>query len=65
MTTSSSRPSIRWSRVVIYALLVVAAAFYLLPVYVLLVTGLKSFQEVSLARMASSSPAGRRCSPSS
>lgn len=43
--------SIRWNRVVIYFALVVAAAFYLLPVYVLLITGMKSFQEVSLSRM--------------
>ena len=51
MTAQTRRPSIRWSRAVIYAILIVAAAFFLLPVYVLLVTGLKSFQEVSLARM--------------
>ena len=51
MTAQSYRPTIHWSRVLIYAILIVAAAFFLLPVYVLLVTGLKSFQEVSLARM--------------
>ena len=52
MTTQTShRPSIRWNRVLIYALLIIAAAFYLLPVYVLVVTGMKGFQEVSLARM--------------
>jgi len=52
MTTQTShRPSIRWNRVLIYALLIIAAAFYLLPVYVLVVTGMKRFQEVSLARM--------------
>jgi len=38
-------------RVVIYILLASAALFYLLPVYLLLITGMKSFQEVSLARM--------------
>lgn len=38
-------------RVLLYTLLVAAALFYLMPVYVLLVTGLKSFAEVSLARM--------------
>lgn len=42
---------IRWQRVAIYAILGVAAAFYLLPVYLLFITGMKSFQEVSLARM--------------
>jgi len=52
MTTQTRhRSSIRWNRVLIYAILIIAAAFYLLPVYVLVVTGMKSFQEVSLARM--------------
>jgi len=40
-----------WGRTVIYALLITAALFYLLPVYMLVITGMKSFQEVSLARM--------------
>jgi glucose/mannose transport system permease protein len=39
------------SRVLAYAVLVLFAAFYLMPIYVLLVTGLKSFTEVSLDRM--------------
>ena len=34
-----------------YALLLVAAALFLMPVYVMLVTGLKPFEEVSLPRM--------------
>ncbi len=38
-------------RVAVYALLVVAAAVYLMPIYVQLITGMKSFQEVSLSRM--------------
>ena len=42
---------IRWTRVVLYAVLIAFAVFYLLPVYVLLVTGLKSFEEVSLTTM--------------
>ena len=42
---------IRWTRVVLYAVLIAFAIFYLLPVYVLLVTGLKSFEEVSLTTM--------------
>jgi glucose/mannose transport system permease protein len=43
--------SVRWNRLGIHTVLVLAAAFYLLPVYVLFITGMKSFQEVSLARM--------------
>jgi glucose/mannose transport system permease protein len=46
-----ARRSPACSRVAIYAALSLAAGFYLLPVYVLFVTGMKSFQEVSLARM--------------
>lgn len=42
---------IRPSRVLIYTVLLIFAAFYLMPVYVLLVTGLKSFQEVTLDKM--------------
>ncbi len=42
---------IRPSRVLVYAVLVIFAAFYLMPVYVLLVTGLKSAQEVTLDKM--------------
>lgn len=49
MTTQTV--SRRVSRVVIYAILIVAAAFFLLPVYVLVVTSLKSYAEVNLATM--------------
>jgi glucose/mannose transport system permease protein len=48
---SSARPKLQWSRVLIYAVLIAFAVFYLLPVYVLLITGMKSFAEVSLSRM--------------
>ncbi len=41
----------RWSRVLIYTALILAALFYLLPVYMLVITGMKNFAEVSLARM--------------
>ncbi|MGB7537138.1 MAG: carbohydrate ABC transporter permease [Anaerolineales bacterium] len=39
------------SRIAIYGVLIVAAAFFLLPVYVLVVTSLKSYVEVNLATM--------------
>ncbi len=35
----------------LYLILILFAAFYLMPIYVLLITGLKSFVEVSLDRM--------------
>jgi glucose/mannose transport system permease protein len=38
-------------RVALYAVLIAFAFFYLMPVYVLVINGLKSFQEVSLSRM--------------
>jgi glucose/mannose transport system permease protein len=40
-----------WSRWLIYAVLAVFAVYYLLPVYVLLITGLKTNEEVNIAWM--------------
>jgi glucose/mannose transport system permease protein len=42
---------LRASRLPLYLALIAGAAFYLLPIYALLVTGFKSFQEVNLATM--------------
>jgi len=50
-TPKDMRPSIRWQRVLLYAVLIAFALLYLMPVYILIVTGLKSFAEVSLYRM--------------
>jgi glucose/mannose transport system permease protein len=47
----SMKSPLRWQRVVLYAVLVAFAVLYLMPVYVLIVTGMKSFAEVSLYRM--------------
>jgi glucose/mannose transport system permease protein len=41
------RPRLRASRVITYALLVVVGVFYLMPIFVMVVTALKSFAEVS------------------
>jgi glucose/mannose transport system permease protein len=41
----------QFRRTLIYVLLIAMAVFFLLPVYVLLITGLKSFGEVDLQRM--------------
>jgi glucose/mannose transport system permease protein len=38
-------------RALIYLVLIAFAIFYLLPVYLLLITGMKDFEEVSLSRM--------------
>lgn len=43
--TSAPRRRFQWSRVILYAVLLLAAAFYLTPIYVLLVTGFKSASE--------------------
>ncbi len=40
-----------WARVGIYGVLIAFALFYLMPVYVFLVNGLKPFSEVSLQKM--------------
>jgi glucose/mannose transport system permease protein len=45
------RVKISPTRVLIYLALIAAAIFYLLPVYILLVTSLKSYAEVNLATM--------------
>jgi glucose/mannose transport system permease protein len=39
------------SRIVVYLLLLIATVFFLIPIYVQIVTGMKSFQEVSLSSM--------------
>ncbi len=46
-----AKRGVRWQRVLLYFVLAVFAAFYLMPVYVLVITGMKSFAEVSLYRM--------------
>ncbi len=46
-----SRQQLPWLRLASYAVLVAAALFYLLPIYVLVITGMKSFAEVNLYRM--------------
>jgi glucose/mannose transport system permease protein len=43
--------SIPWNRIFLYLVLVLSAAFFLLPIYMLLNTGFKSYQEVSLSNM--------------
>ncbi len=50
-TTLRPPRRIRFGRVLLYLILIVAAAGFLLPVYVLLITGLKSYGEASLATM--------------
>ena len=48
---ATTRRPVHPSQIAVYALLVIAALFYLMPIYVQVVTGLKSFKEVSLATM--------------
>jgi glucose/mannose transport system permease protein len=51
MTAASLRHPVLPNRIVAYVLLCAASLLFLMPVYVLLITGFKSFQEVSLASM--------------
>jgi glucose/mannose transport system permease protein len=51
-TSSGARLSLRrLPRIALYAVLVFAAVYYLIPVYLLLITSFKSGGEISLARM--------------
>lgn len=50
MRRGTRRP-LTWQRVLLYVILVASAMAFLLPVYVLLITGMKSFAEVSLQSM--------------
>jgi len=51
MSTLASRRVAQPGTVVVYGLLVIAAVLYLVPIYLQLVTGLKSFQEVNISTM--------------
>ena len=51
MAPVGKRRRLTITRVLVYAALVLFAVYYLMPVYVLLVTGLKSFAEVDLQHM--------------
>ena len=51
MNALASRRAIRPGTVTVYFLLVVAAALYLVPIYLQVATSFKSFQEVKLATM--------------
>ncbi len=42
---------LRYTRILLYGLLLAFAVFYLMPVYVMLITGLKPFSEVSVTHM--------------
>ncbi|MDZ4718562.1 MAG: carbohydrate ABC transporter permease [Roseiflexaceae bacterium] len=50
--TVQRRPlRLTWGRLAIYIIMIAFAAFFILPVYLLLITSFKSFEEVSLSRM--------------
>ncbi len=40
-----------WSRGAIYFLLIAFAAWYLMPIYLMLITGMKTFDQVNIATM--------------
>ncbi|MFA7567687.1 MAG: hypothetical protein WCY01_11715, partial [Alkalispirochaeta sp.] len=43
--------SVSWKRILLYTVLVIFALYFLLPVYMVIITGLKPFSEVSISRM--------------
>ncbi len=46
-----ANPFRHWPRVIIYIVMIAFAILYLVPVYLLIITSLKSFDQVSLSRM--------------
>jgi glucose/mannose transport system permease protein len=50
-TRQPRRGQLKPGRVLLYVLLITFAAFYILPVYVLILTGMKSYADISLERM--------------
>jgi glucose/mannose transport system permease protein len=53
IATSLARPKLRfnWWRLVLYAIAIFFTVYYLLPIFLLILTGLKSYQEVNLYDM--------------
>ena len=52
LAAPASKPSaFRLGRILLYILLIAAAIFFLTPIYILIITGFKSYQEVGLATM--------------
>ena len=49
--TRRSNLAKQWPRLIIYLCLILFSIFYLMPIYVLLITGMKSFVEVNLYKM--------------
>jgi glucose/mannose transport system permease protein len=42
---------VKWGRLILYAIAVIFALYYLLPVFLLILTGLKSYNEINLYEM--------------
>lgn len=51
MTTPTKPFKFHWSRLLLYVFLIIAAFFFIVPIYLLVITGFKSYNEVSLATM--------------
>lgn len=51
MSWQQIRSRFVWSKVVVYLLLIAFAAYYFLPFYVMLITGLKPYEDVNVTRM--------------
>lgn len=49
--TAKSHHKFRWTRWLIYALLLVFSIFYILPVYLILITSFKQYSDIDLYRM--------------
>ena len=50
-TTPKGRFHFRWTRLIIYAVLILFSLFYILPVYLILLTSFKQYTDIDLYRM--------------
>lgn len=51
VSSSRSRSHFKWTRLIIYAILISFSVFYLLPVYLILLTSFKQYVDIDLYRM--------------
>ena len=51
ITAPKPRTPFRWTRLLVYLILISFSIFYVLPVYLLLITGFKQYADTDLYRM--------------
>ena len=51
LTPPKPRSHFKWTRLIVYAILIMFSVFYLLPVYLILLTSFKQYVDIDLYRM--------------